>query len=194
MAHDNIDVTHVMIDIETLGTAPGSVIASIGAVSFTPKAGAIVSEFYRGIDICSAQRSGLTIDAATVIWWLQQSDDARIKTFFQDTDHLSLVLGDLSIWVASIPGPVRVWGHGPSFDLVLLEAAYRAVGMPAPWKFWDHRDTRTIFELSGVSAKSFFEKGDTAHNALDDAKAQARAVIAAYNKLGLAEVAHASAT
>jgi hypothetical protein len=49
-------VKNVMIDIETLGTRPGSVILSIGACRFG--ADGIGEEFYRAIDVLDSLMAG----------------------------------------------------------------------------------------------------------------------------------------
>lgn len=179
---------HIMIDIETLGSRPGSVIASIGAVAFDPVAGTIDDGgFQVCVDIVDAQRRGLRIDAATVSWWFKQVAEARAALTATQPLSLEDALNRLRFyWVdkaARFP-----WSHGVGFDIVLLDSGYVACGTKAPWDFWNARDTRTIYALAGINPKDFFEPGATAHNALDDARAQARAVIAAYVKLGLANV------
>lgn len=172
----------IMIDIETLGTKPGSVIASIGAVAFDATTGVIGDKFYVKVDVADAQSEGLQIDASTVVWWMQQSDDARASTFAgEDVAGLAMALEELHEYVKAEDAE-RVWGNGPSFDLVQLEAAYSVLGEPAPWSFRAHRDLRTLRDLSGVEIPDI----GTAHNALDDAIAQAHAVIEAYKVLGLA--------
>ena len=61
-----------------------------------------------------------------------------------------------------------------------MAACYRAVDLPAPWSYRAPRDCRTIYEAAG-GVEIPFE--GTQHNALDDAKHQARCVIEAYRKL-----------
>lgn len=175
-----------MIDIETLGTRPGSVIVSIGAVPFDPVAGTIgEGGFHVHIDWADAQRCGLRIDAETVGWWLQQSDGARLSLMSIDAQSLASALADLAtLWDTN--RAIHPWSHGAGFDVVLLESAYFACGRKAPWQYNRVMDCRTIYALAGVKPKDFFEPGATVHNALDDARAQARAVIAAYAKLRLA--------
>lgn len=172
---------HIMVDLETMGAIPGSVIASIGAVSFDPVAGVLGRDFYRTVNIVSAQAAGLTIDADTVRWWLRQDGRAQ-QALFEAEAGLAEVLQAFSQFYAGESGSV-LWGHGASFDPVLLEGAYRAVQQRPPWKFWDHRCTRTIFDLAGVKPD---RAAGVHHNALDDARAQADAVCVAYSKLGLA--------
>lgn len=169
----------VMIDIETLGTRPGSVIASIGAVEFDATSGAFGRELHVMVELQSAQRAGLTIDASTVKWWMQQGEDARAKTFATG-QHVNICLIELQFFVENVE-PVRIWAHSPSFDLVLLEEAFRATNIKCPWSYKQPRDTRTLYDLAGVKIQSV----GTHHDALDDAKAQATAVIEAYRALGM---------
>lgn len=69
------------------------------------------------------------------------------------------------------PKDMRPYGNGASFDLSILKAAYDAVGLKAPWKFWDERCYRTI--KNDYSQIEPDERAGTHHNALDDAKFQA---------------------
>lgn len=171
----------LMIDIETLGNRPGSVILSIGAVAFDAETGEIGEEFYAAIDPSSASAAGLTTDISTMIWWMKQSPEARDAAFSGDR-LIDLALGDFGDFARRVD-PTRVWAKPPSFDLVLLEAALKACSVPVPWHFRTHRDCRTIFDLTGTLQPNV----GTAHNALDDAKSQAFGVIAAYAKLRQAQ-------
>lgn len=164
----------IMIDIETLGTAPGSVILSIGAVNFDAETGEFGEEFYGAVDPQSAVDMGLTIDVSTLKWWMEQSEDAR-KAAFAGDQTLSKVLFDLHQFVQSVEAS-RVWAKPPSFDLVLLESAYRACAISMPWHYKTPRDCRTLFDLTGATQPDV----GTAHNALDDAKSQALGVVDAY--------------
>ncbi|MBS0363693.1 MAG: 3'-5' exoribonuclease [Proteobacteria bacterium] len=174
---------HIMVDLETIGTRPGSAICSLGAVAFDPVAGTMGQEFYAPISLRSCQAARLTFDADTVGWWLEQSEAARAA--LKGGEDVQKVLQEFQQWWRALRAKF-IWAHGANFDEPLLSAAFRACGLAVPWKYWDTRCTRTIYDLTGV-------KPDRAegvhHNALDDAKAQARAVIVAYAKLGLAKVA-----
>ncbi|WP_165130382.1 3'-5' exonuclease [Affinirhizobium rhizoryzae] len=167
----------LMIDIETLGNRPGGVILSIGAVAFDADTGEIGEEFYAAIDPETSSKVGLTTDISTMLWWMKQSEAAREEAF-SGKHSINMALTELSIFV-KWQEPSRVWAKPPSFDLVMLEAAFRACDQDIPWHFRVHRDCRTIFDITGTKQP---EVG-TAHNALDDAKAQALGVIEAYRKL-----------
>src|SRR5688572_9943106 len=102
------DMTHVMVDIETLGSAPGSVILSIGAVWFGDDG--LGSEFYRTVDIFDSLLRGLTIDAATVAWWRDQG--VRAQRVAQDRDamrDLGEALYDLGRFLDRKPAESNVW-------------------------------------------------------------------------------------
>lgn len=172
---------HIMIDIETLGTAPGSVILSIGAVAFNQQGVHHDKAAHWAIDPKSCADVGLTVDPDTVAWWMKQSDAARAAAFPLVTHSLNHALIDLAaefeMW-----GGEQVWCHGATFDVPLLDAAYRATALKAPWAFWNARCTRTLYELAGVAPDR--TKG-THHNALDDAINQAEAAVRAHQKLGI---------
>lgn len=162
-----------MVDTETLGTTPGSAILSIGAVMFGPAG--LGATFYAPVLLQSCMDFGLTVDPNTITWWMSQSDQARAAAFRADASPLPRVLLDFSAWFIA-QNALRPWCQGANFDAPLLEAAYKACSLPVPWKFWNVRDTRTLYELAGVKVDR--SKG-TYHNALDDAKAQAEAAVKA---------------
>lgn len=165
----------VMVDIETLGTDPGSVILSIGAVRFNKqKTG---QTFYRAINVLDSILAGLKVDEKTAAWWRTQPDEAVGPLYPQRP--LKTTLAEFSSFVT---GHDTIWAKGPDFDLVLLDHAYRAAGLRVPWSFRNARDVRTILALS-PKRKPVVDLG-TKHMALDDAVYQARQVISAYRKLG----------
>lgn len=160
----------LMIDIETLGTNPGCVILSIGAVEFHSEG--ITSEFHAHIDPRSACNAGLTIEPDTVMWWLGQTQEAQKKLVEADTVSLHDALEafvDTFEWK-----DLRVWANGASFDFPILKAAFDAVGRSIPWAYYNETDYRTLKNIVG---KSVFDtlrvSPTTAHDALADARAQA---------------------
>lgn len=171
-------MAHVMVDLETWGTRPGSALRSIGAVVFDPAnpTAPLGEAFYAVIDDASCAAIGLVKDPRTVQWWAEQSTEAK-AAFEIDPRPIGGVLREFSAWFTKVGGE-QVWGHGASFDPVLLEAAYDAVLLEAPWKFWDVRCCRTVLAMANRRPERHAK--DVHHNALDDAKAQARAVQAAF--------------
>lgn len=175
---------HVMLDLETWGTAPGSALRSIGAVTFDPHGYDVLVErsFYANIDQQSCIENGLKIDPETVEWWSRQSRQAEDALSFQP-QWLADVVNDFNFWWRHVEGTF-VWCNGANFDEVLWRAAAHAVGLAVPWKYWNVRDTRTIWHAARINPKMIPCAG-IAHNALEDARHQAKCVTQAYAKLGL---------
>lgn len=162
---------NTMIDIETLGTRPGDIIVSIGAVEFDLTTGKLGREFYKVIHAGNAAQYGLKIEAGTVMWWLTQSEQARKSIAFGGLP-LREVLEAFSAWA---PKDMKPFGNGATFDLGLLRANYDAVGLPAPWHFSRERCFRTLKAAHADIAED--PREGTYHNALDDAKHQANHLI-----------------
>ena len=171
---------NIMLDLETWGTKPGSVITSIGAVVFNDEA--ITDTFYARVDPRSCTDAGLAIDPSTVLWWLRQSDAAR-EEFIMPNQHIETALADFSRWcLAGREGDPVLWGNGATFDNALLRAAYGACGIVAPWSPFHDRCYRT--------AKSYrpdikMVRTGTHHNALDDARSQAEHLIRIHKAMGV---------
>jgi exodeoxyribonuclease VIII len=160
----------VMLDLETLGRQPGAVIVAIGAVKFIDDR--IVSECYLRIDPRSAVAEGLSIDADTVCWWLTRSETARLE-LVKSGGSLREALFAFGSWLDD-PN-AEVWGNGAGFDNVLLAEAYDRCGIARPWQWWNDRCYRTMKALRPDIAMS---RSGTHHHALDDARSQARHLMA----------------
>lgn len=171
---------HVMLDLETWGTRPGSALRSIGAVCFTIYPWKIEPTFYRNIDKESCLIAGLTVDAETVSWWQRQSPEA-VATLESDPRPLAEVEKSFHDWFRSAGGKY-VWCHGANFDEPLWAAACRAIGRSVPWKYSDVRCTRTLFAMADFDMRSIPREG-VAHDALADAMHEARCVQLAIAKL-----------
>ena len=158
----------VMLDLETMGNGANAAIIAIGAVSFDENG--VADRFYRQVSLQSSASIGLECDPSTVMWWMQQSDDAR--SAFKDNDkayHICVALADFAKWFADVGG-VEVWGNGAAFDNVILSNAYRKSGATQPWKFWNDRCYRTV---KAMNPRVTAERVGTYHNAVDDAETQA---------------------
>jgi len=167
-------MNRIMIDLETLGTCPGSIILSIGAVRFDLDHG-VTGEFYVNIDVEDSQRHGLTLTASTVVWWMTQSDEAR-EALVSAKKSLCDALKDFDEWarpevISGLLKPIdELWGNGSDFDNVLLARAYEATGMVVPWSYRANRCYRTMWSMFPQIP---FHKPAKAHNSLEDARAQA---------------------
>jgi hypothetical protein len=162
----------IMLDLETFGTKPGCALRSIGAVVFDFD-GKLGAEFYANIDKQSCLDAGLFVDPQTEAWWAQQSKEAQ-DSLLVDPVPLKDAATRFNKWWLENRG-LRVWSQGGNFDEPLWTAACAAVGVTVPWKFFNSRDTRTAYDLFALDTRTVSRAG-TYHNALDDAKHQARCV------------------
>lgn len=172
--------SHVMIDLETLGTTADAVILSIGAVKFNLETGEIDPEgFYRSISVDSNLALGRRISEDTLIWWFKQPTAAQ-AVFHEAKEHLDSALIELSDWMSA--GDCLVWSNGADFDLPMLAHAYTQCSVEAPWKFWNSRCVRTYKNLPGAKDLRVALSG-VKHNALSDAFDQAKLVCMIHQNL-----------
>ncbi|EFG4360063.1 exonuclease, partial [Escherichia coli] len=187
--HHNLTSTsragiHLMIDIETMGKNPNAAIISIGAIFFDPQTGDMGPEFSKTIDLDTADG---VIDRDVIKWWLKQSREAQ-SAILTDEIPLDDALLQLREFIAENSGEffVQVWGNGANFDNVILRRSYERQGIPCPWHYHNDRDVRTIVELGKAidfDARTAIPFEGERHNALDDARYQAKYVSAIWQKL-----------
>lgn len=176
----DISAEHVMVDIETLGKGSTAAILSIGMVKFNPFNDVIYDSFYVPVDPESSQALGLTIDASTVMWWLDPLRDAARQAMLAESRvDLPSALYGLVDWFGE---DKPVWGNGSTFDNVILANAFRACQIDLPWQFWNDKCYRT---LKGQAKSIKLKRRGTYHNALDDAISQAKHMQAIVQHLGL---------
>ena len=172
-------MTHFMFDLETLDTLPTSVVLSIGAVEFDPKAGT-VNEKNGLLLFPSIQEqidSGRTISAETLIWWVGQSDAAKTDWVKRSRKKVGWCCDAVRKWVGTPYPKPKVWGNGAGFDITIMESFFNYTAIP--WKFYNIRDTRTLWDIHPYDKD---KKGPVAHTALDDAIAQAERVCESWPK------------
>lgn len=172
--------THLMLDLETLGTRVGSVVLSAALVRFSDEAHCSVN-----LSIPEQEALGLTQDAATLEWWLKQAPESRVRAT-ENPVPVRSALDFLTRWIAwaGAGGDTLVWCHGATFDCPLLGEVYRLAGYATPWQYWAVRDTRTLYDLAGIDPKQFAVPPP--HVALNDAIGQTRAANVALSILARA--------
>jgi len=169
----------VMLDLETLGTRPGCVILTFGAVKFDPYS---LTEpgpgMYCRLDADEQIARGREVQEDTLKWWMNQDETVReeaigegnrisIEQFYKELNRF-------------LVGVNNIWAQGPVFDIAILENLYRQYGWPTPWQFWQIRDSRTLF---GVHGDPRVKGREGHHNALADCVYQAQGVQQIYRRL-----------
>ena len=191
---------NVMLDLETMGKGPRAAIVTIGAVFFDPMTGELGAEFEAHIHLSDSARFG-EMDPDTVLWWMQQSDEARYAIAYDQGEarRISLLEGIQTFeeWIRENMGSpefypfVRpyMWGNGAGFDCTIMANAYTALGPVGleSWNGFQDRDVRTVVDMGrhllGFDPKKDMPFEGVAHRALDDAKHQARYVSAIYQRI-----------
>jgi hypothetical protein len=123
----------LMIDIEGLGTGPDTTILTIAAQSFDPLGQGYHDRYYYArIDLES--QPDRSIQQGTIDWWATQPAAARNEAFNEhDRIPLDQALDQLAkfIWQSRL-----IWANGPTYDMNIIEHAYKSYGRPLPWQFY----------------------------------------------------------
>ena len=153
-----------MIDLEGLATGPDTTILTIAAQAFDPfGSGCYDRHYYARVTLESQENRA--IDDGTIAWWATQPEHAREEAFGeQDRIPLDQALDELGrlIWHAKL-----IWAQGPTYDMNILEHAYKSYGKALPWKYYQVRDSRTVFSLWPE-----LPIPPTSHHALEDCRRQ----------------------
>jgi exodeoxyribonuclease VIII len=165
----------IMVDLETYSELPTAAIASIGAVKFNPVNRTLSEEFYMTVSPSSCKGYGLHFSASTLQWWKTQPYEAR-KTLTENNVNLYDALTQFTDWLGSFER-ICCWNM---FDIPVLAYSYYAVGKKEPWNYYKTLECRTIADVYGEKIK---RDASTHHNALEDAKTQAKFIIDVLNPL-----------
>lgn len=158
----------IMVDIETLATTPDAAIVSIGAVAFDENG--LGETLHISVSPESCRKHGRRVDKETVRWWERQPDEA--SHILHGGRTLPAALAELAGFV---DGVGELWANSPAFDAVILESAFRACDAEAPWEYYQWRDVRTLRKCLPTWPDEL-TRGGVEHDALDDARYQARCV------------------
>lgn len=153
----------MMIDLETLGVTPKSVVFQLGYTIFTE------SEIYARkifhFNPLSQLMKGRSVEKGAVEFWQQQPETVwkTAKLDFESTAaiHLRDDWKEHSIQ--------KIWANSPAFDLIIWEDLCRDFGLTVPWSHKDQMDMRTLKQIGLTLNISGPDRKDPTHNALQDA-------------------------
>jgi len=153
-----------MIDLEGLATGPDATILTIAAQAFDPFGKGYYEQSYYARVTLESQENRV-IDDDTIAWWATQPAEVRNEAFNEEgrvpLDEALDGLGKL-IWHSKM-----VWAQGPTYDMNILEHAYKSYRKTLPWKYFMVRDSRTIFSCWPDQPIP-----PTTHHALEDCRRQ----------------------
>jgi hypothetical protein len=164
----------VMVDIETLSTQSDACVISVGFAEFDGKNVIAIEGLALHTDYWTGH-----IDPRTVKWWSEQAAEARDYSFNGKATPAQVV----DLMVRYMKDADEVWANSPQFDIVILENWWKRVMAPGnkfPMSYKAPRDCRTVFNESrrlGIELGNAWVGTSVAHNPIDDAANQARAII-----------------
>jgi len=165
--------THILIDIEALGTRPGSAIIELGAVAFYPESGTIGETFETMIE----PQAPFTADMETLEWHRKKGTWPR--PFAEGSHSIGSALAQFETWIRGCGEVETFWAWGATYDFPLLERAFDFVGNSPPWNYWEQRCARTVWQLAFGDRRH----GPRPHRAVEDAKSAAVDLMEAIAKL-----------
>ena len=182
-------MNHAMIDLETLSLDPNAAVISVGIAIFNDEqvvesnGWAINPRWWHG-----------HIEPTTIAWWAHADRDAsREFSFAGNMDDFGVAF-QLKTFLAQ-HNAEEIWANDPEFDLVVLKQWWKRIGkvdptrpLPGDWplNYKKSRSFRTIIaEAERMGHDMSNARGMyVAHNPIDDAVSQARAVIEARKLIG----------
>jgi exodeoxyribonuclease VIII len=155
--------SHLMIDIEGLATGPDATILTIAAQSFDPfSTGYVDRQYYARVTLESQENRA--IEDHTIEWWATQG--AAMDEAFMEEGRIPLDQALDSLYKIAWQHDI-IWANGPTYDMNILEHAYKSYGKSLPWRYYKIRDARTIYSLYPE-----LPKPPTSHHALEDCRRQ----------------------
>lgn len=149
---------HVMLDIETLGSAHNSVILQIAMVKFNLNGdiGGKIELFPSIEEQISSRRK---IDNSTVDWWEKNNQDLLMELMLKAKEPRKDILKSVrtGLVVDGMDYPY-VWARSPIFDVAILSDYLNA---PNIFNYRRQMDVRAIEFLTG-------DKPKASHNAIED--------------------------
>lgn len=181
--------TFFMIDTETLALTPNAIVLSLGVCAYDFEHGIGSSiELFPSLDEQFA--AGRAFDGGTLMWWFQQSAQARESQYRPHRLTLKKTADQLSDWFDNLfrfqcggREDAYFLAHGVDFDLPILSTLL-SQHMQMPWEgkpgYKKKLCFRTLYNMYGKDME--WPSEITAHSALADAKAQAHAHLSLLRK------------
>ena len=177
---------HVVFDCETLSVEPNAAIMSVGWAVVVegdePVGAKIIDSGCKTIDMeIYNEYTGdeYDISVSTIMWWLQQSDEARAALLGGKSSLFATAreISEMIVALENVSDEVMVYGYGSNADIVWLENMFKVEGLDVPWSYRSVRCLRTVLADAGVDLHDYRSDDSFSHTALGDAITEALALV-----------------
>lgn len=153
----------LMLDIESLDLGANAVVTQIAMLGYDLEQDEMLKdEFVEYLpaqpQIDSLKRS---VSFATILWWMQQSDEARARfenNRGDDMFDVQYIMKSLVTFFNRITSngtiPYVVAAKGPQFDVVAIESLLTQLDLEVPWTYNRVEDLRTMLRQSKIDPRS----------------------------------------
>ena len=193
-----------MLDIETLGIEPNSIVTELGIYTFSKNESYTSASLHGRVGITDQVRAGRTMSSNTLISHFEKNAVNFLEYIDADKSNIGDALSALKLFVEAekrkMPGcKIYIWANSPIFDIIILKDLYKSLGYPIEetifnedlFKYQTIMDYRTIINLIDKEdlnlikqeVESESEEGSY-HNALYDAIYQSKVLTKIAHYLG----------
>lgn len=192
LAKGKLDKVGLVLDLETTSTQrdAGILTAALAMVNYPPNCPLFMVNMYteRGASLRSLEKDGYHVAKKTMDWWRNDAPKEAYDEAFRHTGDINTVLDQITQYILyikqSMGYDVVLFGNGATFDVSILEHAYRKEGREIPWHGQDELCFRTIKRLHRKAYEHFMSRvhdaGDSGnlfpHHPLYDAEVEACAL------------------
>lgn len=175
---------HMMVDIETLGTSPESIILEISVILFDLENPLDWTPLTLKLDQGEQSIAGRTTERATLDWWAKIIEETREANFKDSIAMEDLVYNrfqgvpakfahdNLKRYISRVDG--YIWCKGAAFDFPIIKSYFTSMGLSDPFSenymFRKQLDLRTLeycAKLTGFSGQ-YKVKSETKHLSYND--------------------------
>lgn len=146
-----LDKTHVMVDVETMGTDVNSVILQVSfeVFNFFSKEDGFATSMYPCL--FKQVKSGRSIESGTVAWWIEKNPELLTVLIKKSTNpSYFFEVEDIGEIFSSFNDKGYImWARSPEFDIQMLE---NLTGVK--YNYRNKMDVRTIEKLFGGRPKA----------------------------------------